>query len=76
MEADIVKEIIKKMRLKKVNIVAFSMGTAIAMKMATDPEFNVINDLTLLEPMGIEDKGFPRIATEFARRAYRDYFFI
>jgi pimeloyl-ACP methyl ester carboxylesterase len=66
MEADIVKEIIKKMELKKVNIVAFSMGTAITMKMATDPEFNVINDLTLLEPMGIEDKGFPRIATEFA----------
>lgn len=66
MQAEIVKEIIKKMRLHKVNIVAYSMGTAVTMKMAVDPEFNVINDLTLLEPMCIEDKGLARIIMEFA----------
>lgn len=65
MQAEIVKEIIKKMGLHKVNVVAYSMGTAVTMKMAVDPEFNVINDLTILEPMGIEDKGFARIIMEF-----------
>jgi hypothetical protein len=66
MQAEIVKEIIKKMRLYKVNIIGYSMGTAVTMQMALDPEFNVINDLTLLEPMGIEDKGLARIVMEFA----------
>jgi hypothetical protein len=66
MQAEIVKEIIKKMGLYKVNVVAYSMGTAVTMKMAVDPEFNVINDLTLLEPMCIEDKGLARIIMEFA----------
>jgi len=65
MQAEIVKEIIKKMGLQKVNIIAFSMGTAVAMKIGIDPEFNAIHDLTLLEPIGIEDKGFAQIVKEF-----------
>ena len=63
--AELVKQIIEKMGLKEVNIVGYSTGATVALELATDNSFDKINDLTVLEPLGIENKGFPRLAKEF-----------
>lgn len=62
--AKLAKGIIEKMGLKDFNLVGYSMGASTSLELAIDPELQGLNDLTIIEPLGIEKKGFLRLATE------------
>jgi len=64
--AELAKQTIKKWGLKDVNIVGYSMGGAIALELAVGPDLKELKDLIIIEPLGIEEKGLPRLAKEFA----------
>jgi hypothetical protein len=63
--AEIFKGTIKQLGLEKYNLVGYSMGSAVALEMASDPELEGMNDFTVMEPLGIKQKGFMRLAFEF-----------
>lgn len=64
--SELAKQTIEKIGLKEVNLIGYSMGAATALELATDPDFaEKINDLTIIEPLGIEEKGFPQLVKEF-----------
>jgi hypothetical protein len=62
--AKIAEEIIKKVGAKEFNLVGHSTGATTALEIASDPELEGLKDLVVLEPMGIEDKGFAKLARE------------
>ncbi len=64
--ADIVKALVKKMELEEFNLSGWSMGATVALEMASDPELEGLHDLTVMEPLGLQDKGFLRMGWEFA----------
>lgn len=67
--AEVVRETIKKMGFKRVNIVGFSMGGTVAVETASDQDFSKrINDLVVLEPVGFENKSKLGMAYDFLYR--------
>ena len=64
--AKLARGVIEKIGLKEFNLVGYSMGATSALELATDPELKGLNDLTVIEPLGIEQKGFLKLAKEFA----------
>lgn len=60
------KKTIEAMGLDKINLVGYSMGGAVSLELAQDPDFNAIQDLTIIEPAGLEDKGIVKLAKDFA----------
>ncbi len=59
------KGVIETLGLKEFNLSGFSMGATTALELATDPELEGLNDLTIMEPLGIEDKGLVKLGIEF-----------
>ena len=60
------KKTIEAMGLEKINLVGYSMGGAVSLELAQDPDFNAIQDLTIIEPAGLEDKGILKLTKDFA----------
>jgi len=60
------KKTIEAMGLKKINLVGYSMGGAVSLELAQDQDFSAIQDLTVIEPAGLEDKGILKLARDFA----------
>ena len=60
------KQTIKQMRLEKVNLMGYSMGAAVALELAQDQDFQEIQDLIIVEPPGLEEKGLLGIGKDFA----------
>src|SRR3989338_2409874 len=60
------KETIKQLGLERVNLVGLSMGGGIALEAASDPEFaDHIEDLIVLEPVGLEEKSLVALGRDF-----------
>lgn len=62
--AAIAKEIIKTIGLTDVNVVGYSTGATTALELAADSEVTQINDLTVIEPLGIKEKGIVNLGME------------
>ena len=60
------KKTIEAMGLEKINLVGYSMGGAVSLELAQDQDFSAIQDLTIIEPAGLEDKGILKLAKDFA----------
>ena len=65
LHAEVVKETIKNAGLERVNLMGFSMGTGVVMEAASDKNFDRIQDLVVLEPVSIEDKGVVKLFYDF-----------
>src|SRR5437867_3593831 len=63
--SELAKKIIEQLGLQEFNLSGYSSGAAQALELATDPELQGLNDLTIMEPLGIQDKGFMRLGMEF-----------
>lgn len=63
--AELAKKTIEKIGLKEFNLVGYSMGATTSLELATDPELQGLNDLTIIEPLGIEEKGLLKLGKEF-----------
>ncbi len=63
--SDIAKETIKKIGLSRVNVIGYSTGATTALELAVDPDFEGLNDLIVIEPLGIEDMWFLELAKRF-----------
>lgn len=61
------KEIIKSLGANRVNLVGASFGGGVALAVASDEEFTkqYINDLVVLEPVGLQNRSIPGIAWGF-----------
>ena len=60
------KQTIRQMDLKKVNLMGYSMGGAVSLELAQDPDFQELQDLIIVEPAGLEEKGLVGIGKDFA----------
>lgn len=65
LHSEIFKQTIRSLGIKKVNILGHSLGATVALELATDTDFNEMEDLVAVEPLGIEDKGLIKLAKEF-----------
>ncbi|MEK9152877.1 MAG: alpha/beta fold hydrolase, partial [Patescibacteria group bacterium] len=66
LHAEILKQTAAKLGTGKMNLVGYSMGTGVLMEAMKDPAFaERVNDLVLLEPIGLVEKSLPKIAKEF-----------
>lgn len=66
LHAAALKETIQQLGLERVNLVGLSMGGSIAMEAASDPEFaDRLNDLVVLEPVGLEEKSLTELGRDF-----------
>ncbi|OGL60454.1 hypothetical protein A3H10_00085 [Candidatus Uhrbacteria bacterium RIFCSPLOWO2_12_FULL_46_10] len=66
LHAAALKETIKQLGLERVNLVGLSMGGGIALEAASDPEFaDHIEDLIVLEPVGLEEKSLVALGRDF-----------
>lgn len=63
--ASVAKATIQQLGLKNFNLLGFSSGAAQALEVATDTELKGLNDLVVIEPLGIEDKGIAKLGMEF-----------
>jgi len=59
------KQTIRAMGLDKVNIMGYSMGGAVALELAQDQDFQEMQDLVVVEPVGLEEKGLVGIGKDF-----------
>jgi len=60
------KKIIQALGLEKINLVGYSMGGAVSLQLAQDKNFSGIQDLIVVEPAGLENKGFLKLGKDFA----------
>lgn len=62
------KKTIQALGLKKINLVGYSMGGAVSLELAQDQDKDSpeIQNLTIIEPAGLEDKGIVKLAKDFA----------
>lgn len=72
--AKITEELIKKLGLEKFNLIGYSAGAGMALETAIDmsknPEFDgVLNDLIIIEPLGLDEKGLVGLAKDFGTDA-------
>jgi hypothetical protein len=72
--AKITKELIKNLGLGSCNIMGYSAGAGIALESAielsNDPEMKgVINNLIVMEPLGLDEKGIVGLAADFGKDA-------
>jgi len=63
--AEVFKETIRAAGLNEVNVIGHSLGATIALELAADADFHELNDLIVMEPLGIEEKGIKKLATQF-----------
>jgi len=63
--AEVFKQIIRAVGLDKVNVMGHSFGATIALELGTDPDFKELQDLVIMEPLGIEEKGVVKLAAQF-----------
>ncbi len=59
------KQTIRKMGLEKINLMGYSMGAAVALDLAQDQDFEEMQDLVVVEPPGLENKGLLGIGKDF-----------
>ena len=57
---------IQALGLEKINLIGYSMGGAVSLEVAQDENCPDIQDLIIVEPAGLEDKGFLKLAKDFA----------
>lgn len=63
------QELITQLGLEDLHLVGYSMGGAISLQLAADPAFQGrINDLIILEPVALEQKGTPKMTWDFIIR--------
>lgn len=66
LHAAALKETIKQLGLKRVNLVGLSMGGGIVLEVASDSDFaDRLNDLIVLEPVGLEEKSMAVLGRDF-----------
>jgi pimeloyl-ACP methyl ester carboxylesterase len=59
------KQTIRSIGLRNINLMGVSMGGAVALELAQDPDFQEMQDLVVIEPPGLEEKGMARLAKDF-----------
>ncbi|HXK32365.1 MAG TPA: alpha/beta hydrolase [Candidatus Paceibacterota bacterium] len=59
------KQTIRSIGLDKVNIMGYSMGGAVALELAQDQDFKEMQDLVVVEPLGLEKKGTAGLGKDF-----------
>ncbi|MCX6722077.1 MAG: alpha/beta hydrolase [Candidatus Staskawiczbacteria bacterium] len=64
-QAEVFKQTIRKLGLDKVNIIGHSFGATVALELGSDEDFEELEDLVVMDPLGIEEKGLPKLAKEF-----------
>jgi hypothetical protein len=63
--SEVFKQTIRALDLGKVNVIGHSLGATVALELGTDPDFEEMEDLIIMEPLGIEEKGVMKLATQF-----------
>ncbi len=59
------KQILKSLKLEKVNLMGCSMGAAVALELAQDNDMQEIQDLVVIEPSGLERKSVTELFKDF-----------
>ncbi|KKQ57410.1 MAG: hypothetical protein US74_C0004G0020 [Parcubacteria group bacterium GW2011_GWA2_38_13] len=59
------KQTIRQMDLETVNLMGYSMGGAVSLELAQDPDFQELRDLIIVEPAGLEEKSLAGIGKDF-----------
>lgn len=65
-QKEYIKKTIQALGLEKINLIGYSMGAAVSLEVAQDESCPQIQDLIIVEPAGLEDKGFLKLAKDFA----------
>jgi len=63
--AEVFRQTIKTLGLEKVNVMGHSFGATIALELALASDFKELEDLIVMEPLGVEEKGVRKLATQF-----------
>ena len=64
-QADVFKQIVRNLGLDKVNVMGHSLGATMALELGADKDFEELQDLVVMEPLGMEDKGVAKLAMQF-----------